>query len=177
MSTPLVRPVFHDGSTRGEMRAYLYANWRDGVPCPCCDQRVQLYLRRINRGQAETLIALARETLARRINDRHFPWINVERDLVDEGKAPKRARDFSLLRFCGLIEPFDDGSSTKKATGDWRITAFGMWVVEHPRTELLPAYVEVFNGRPRGQSKKKRTLLDALRRPFSFEQEVLRRVA
>lgn len=158
-------------STLRELREYLRANYREGVDCPCCSQRVKLYQRRLNRGQAEMLIAIARETVRRRISPDHFPWIHVEHDLMETGRGPKRCRDFSVMRFWGLIEPFDsDDPFVTTAPGSWRLTKFGLWVVEHPDRPLLAEYVEVYNNRKRGESEKKITLRAALRRSFSLEE-------
>lgn len=159
-----------------EIRAYMRERWDEGVECPCCSQRVQLYRRRINRGMSEVLVAMARETIEKRVQLEHYPWIHVEHDLVEKGKAPRRARDFSLLRFWDLIEP-NPATASGKSSGQWRLTPKGLWIVEHPRRELLAAFVEVFNDRKRGESKERISFATALRRPFDFELEVRSRAA
>lgn len=154
------------------------ANSRTGVPCPCCRQRVKVYQRRVNRGQAEMLVAMAKETVRRRISPEHFPWIHVEHDLIETGKGPARCRDWALLRFWGLIEPMQgDEPEKRRNPGDWRLTKAGMLAVQFPKSELLAEFVEVYNNRKRGESKGKRSLCAALRRPFDFEAEVLKRAA
>lgn len=158
-----------------EIRAYMRERWGEGVECPCCSQNVKLWKRRVNRGMAEVLVALARETVRRRISPDHRPYINVERDLIRGNEELQGARDWATLRFWNLIEPLGDGGS-RKATGEWRITVGGLWIVSHPDRALLPDWIEVFNNRARGQSEEKRSLLDALQRPFSW-QEVAGRAA
>lgn len=152
-----------------QIRVYMRANWSDGVECPCCSQKVKLYRRTVNRGMAEVLVAIARETVRRRISSDHRPYINVERDLIRGNEALQGARDWATLRFWNLVEPLGDGG-TRRAAGEWRITVGGLWIVSHPDRALLPEWIEVFNNRPRGQSDKKRSLCDALQRPFRWEE-------
>lgn len=157
--------------TINEIRDSMRAEWEDGTECPCCSQKVKLYKRRVNRGMAEVLVELARATLRRRVSSDHRPYLNIERELVYENKRLQGARDWQTLRFWGLIEPLDDGSeSGRKSTGEWRITPLGLWVVANPDKPLLFEYVEVFNNRRRGVSDEKRSLKDALQRPFSWEE-------
>ena len=155
--------------TIGEGRAYLRENWEEGAACPCCSQRVKLYKRRINSGMAEILIAIARETLRRQIDPKHRPYVHVERELVRGNELLQGARDWTTLKFWNLIEPLGDGG-TRRAAGEWRITEPGLWIVSHPDRPLLHEYVEVFNDRVRGRSEEKRSLLDALQRPFRWEE-------
>lgn len=166
-------------STLRELRDYIRERWResDGVECPCCSQRVKLYRRTINRGQAEMLVALATETVRRRVQLEHYPWIHVEHEIIETGKGPARCRDWPLLRFWGLIEPkAGDDAETRRNPGMWRLTPAGLWAVEHPKRPLLAEFVEVYNNAKRGESPEKRSLAQALRRPFDFE-EVRRRAA
>lgn len=152
-----------------QIRAYMRENWEEGVACPCCSQKVKLYRRRVNAGMAEVLVALARETVRRRVNPQHRPYVHVERELVRGNELLECARDWTTLKFWVLIEPLGDGSARRTA-GEWRITEFGLWVVSHPDRPLLHDFVEVFNDRPRGASEEKCSLLDALRRPFRWEE-------
>lgn len=162
-------------STVKDVVDFLEENADRGVPCPCCRQRVKVYKRRINRGQAEMLIAIARETVRRRIGPDHFPWIHVEHDIIETGKGPARCRDWALLRFWGLIEPMRASDAKKRRNpGDWRITPAGMLAVQFPRSELLASIVHVYNNTKRKESKGRTSLAKALGRPFDFEAEVLR---
>lgn len=152
-----------------EIRAYMRDNWDEGVACPCCSQKVKLYRRRINSGMAEILIALARETVRRRIDPNHRPYIHVERELVRGNELLQGARDWTTLKFWGLIEPLGDGVA-RRAAGEWRITEAGLWTVSHPDRALLHDWIAVFNDRVRDRSDEKRSLLDALQRPFRWEE-------
>lgn len=157
--------------TINDIREALRAEWDEGTECPCCSQRVKLYRRRVNSGMAEILVGLARETIRRRISPDHRPYIHIEQDLVRGNERLQGARDWSTLKFWGLIEPLGDGAA-RKAAGEWRITPAGLWVVEHPDRALMADYILVFNDKPRGQSEEKRSLADALQRPFKLEELV-----
>ncbi len=157
--------------TINEIRDELRAGWEDGTECPCCSQKVKLYKRRVNKGMAEVLVELARETVRRRSAPDHRPYVNVERKLIYGNEELQGARDWQTLRFWGLIEALDDGAASgRKSTGEWRITEAGLWVVAHPDRALLHDYVLVYNNRRRGVSDEKRSLKDALQRPFSWEE-------
>ena len=151
------------------IREALRAEWREGTECPCCSQKVKLWKRRVNRGMAEVLVALARETIRRRSTPGHRPYVNVERDLIRGDEELQGARDWATLKFWGLIEPLSDGAGRRLA-GEWRITEAGLWVVSHPDRPLLAEFVEVFNDRARSKSDEKRSLRDALQRPFVWEE-------
>lgn len=161
--------------TINDIREALRAEWDEGTECPCCSQRVKLYRRRVNSGMAEILVALARETVRRRISVAHLPWVHVERDIVRGNEKLQGARDWSTLKFWDVIEPLDDGQGRRTA-GEWRITEKGLWVVAHPDRPLLWDWIAVFNDRPRERSDEMRSLRDALQRPFSW-QEVVGRAA
>ena len=154
----------------GALRALLKAEWESGAACPCCTQTVKLRRRRVNRGMAEVLIRIYRETKRRRISSDHFPFIHVERDLIYGNQDLQGARDWQTLRFWGLIEPLAGGPDTARVPGEWRITQRGEWVVEHPEKALLPEWIAVFNNRARAESPRKRSLRTALRRPFSMAE-------
>lgn len=157
--------------TINAIREELRAEWEDGTECPCCSQKVKLYRRRVNRGTAEVLVALARETIRRRSMPEHRPFVNVERDLIYGNERLQGARDWQTLRFWGADRAARRGpNSGRVSTGEWRITEAGLWIVAHPDRKLLAEYVEVFNNRRRGASDEKRSLLDALQRPFTWEE-------
>lgn len=61
-------------------------------------------------------------------------------------------------------------ASGRRSPGEWRITEAGLWVVSHPDEPLLAEFVEVFNNRARGRSDDRRSLREALQRPFSWEE-------
>lgn len=157
--------------TINAIREALREEWEEGTECPCCSQRVKLYPRTVNKGTAEVLVAIARETIRRRSSPDHRPWIAVERDLIRGNADLQGARDWTTLKYWKLIEPLDDGNG-RRIPGEWRITPEGLWVVEHPDRKLLADTLLVFNDKVRETSEKKRSLEEALQRPFKREEVV-----
>lgn len=106
--------------------------------CPCCEQNVQLYHRKLSTGMVAELVELYRmhqETVNGTMN---YPntlkvlkgttgivWIH--RDLF-VGK--KGSGDYAKMRFWGLIVPKDTRSPTENASGYWAITGKGIDFVE-----------------------------------------------
>ena len=153
------------------LRALLKAEWEKGSKCPCCEQTVMLRKRRVNSGTAEVLVEIARLTIKLRTKPDHFPFINVEREIIYGNEKLQGARDWQTLKFWGLVEPLDGGTpDSSRVPGEWRLTPKGLWVVEHPEKDLLHSYVLVYNNKKRGESKTKCSLRDALRRPFDVAE-------
>ncbi len=143
----LARPV-------RDAMAYVQERARKGVACPCCGQRVQLYRRKFNPGMGATLIAMWRELVRRDREGKPDRWIHVEHDLVECGKGPKRSRDFSKMRYWGVIEPKARRTRTTGAlvsdTGYWTVTHLGVTACMNLRTPLLRKYALDFNNHHHG---------------------------
>lgn len=152
-----------------------YARKPEGTSCPACRRKVKYVKRRINQNQAETFVAICRETFWTRSQSAPRPWIHVERDLVRKGLAPLKGRDWTLLKFWGLIEPKPDleNPGGHKA-GLWRVTDFGLEVFRNPRRLLLFDYVETFDNTAKGRGARTRSLVSCLGRAFDFEEEIRR---
>ena len=156
MSISLVDPVpdKYDNRPLGESRAHIQKNAEKGVPCPCCGQMVKIYRRKFSAGMAATLVAMYRELRLRERSGSPDPWIHVEHDLVETGKSPKRARDFSIMRFFGLIQPkarkTRTTGSTAEDTGYWTLTPLGRTCCEFPKRALIRKYVKTFDNTAQG---------------------------
>ena len=113
-------------STVRESRAYLETQIakREPAPCPCCSRTVSIARRRIRSSQAETLLAIYRETLKRNPNLVRRPtWIHVERELLARGLVDNPGRDWSLLRHWRLIaRKTSDRNPSGVETGFWSIS-------------------------------------------------------
>jgi hypothetical protein len=88
------------------------------VKCPCCDRKVKIYRRKLNAGMALLMLWAYRYTENKRPAG---GWIHVSKVLL-KGKVNAVAQEYSKLRFWGLLEPADEGSS---ASGYWRVTEAG----------------------------------------------------
>ena len=113
-----------DNTTLGEAKAHLMANIDAGTPCPCCNQRVQLYRRRLRANHARFLVDLVR------LSTPEEPWVHYRRCFF-------RGRDYNFLPDFGLAETGPTGS------GLWRPTQLGVsFVTDDAR---VPAWVGIYN--------------------------------
>lgn len=127
----------NDIQTIEEARAFLFEleNWKKGNHCPCCDQLVKLYSRKINMVMAKTLISLYK------ISFDNEDYHHVSDFMVHNVGT----NDFSKLRYWGLIveQEKDETDTHKRTSGFWAITKKGRSFV---RGEVLvPMYADTFN--------------------------------
>jgi predicted transcriptional regulator len=104
--------------TLQESKEFLRANFDKGVSCPCCNQFVKLYKRKLNSGMAMALIHIYKQG----------NWINVK-DYMRKNSLPNN-HDWTLLRYWGLIEESTKTEEGKKTNGVWRITQKGVKFIE-----------------------------------------------
>jgi len=103
-----------------EAKKFLKDNLKKGVECPCCNQFVKLYKRKINLVMTTCLIRLY-----------HLYYKNPSYHHVKEivsGISDTGTNDFSKLAYWNLIEEKQkDPKNTKTRTsGYWRITDKGL---------------------------------------------------
>ena len=136
----------------GEARDYVRDNLEEGLLCPCCEQYAKVYRRRINKGQAQSLIRLYR--LGAQAQN---GWVHV-RDL---GAA---SREEGKLVHWGLVE--EGGKRADGGRGGWwRLTANGRAFVEGRIG--VAKYVYLYNARLlRVDNSEYVTIHDALGEPF-----------
>ena len=148
---------------------------REPAPCPCCSRTVSVARRRIRASQAETLLAIYRETLKRNpALERRPTWIHVEHELIAPGIVKNPGRDWSVLRHWGVIARKTSARNPGEANnGFWSITRLGIDVVNSPRSPLLEAWIDTFNGKAWQRSPDRVSLVQALARSFDYEQEIL----
>ena len=168
-------------ATLRESRAYLESRIarREPTPCPCCSRTVSVARRRLRASQAETLLAIYRETLKRNPGlERRPTWLHVEHELIAPGIVDNPGRDWSILRHWRLIaRKTSDRNPGEANNGFWSITRFGINVVESPRSPLLESWVDTFNGQSWKRSPDRVSLVQALGRSFDYETEIRRRAA
>jgi hypothetical protein len=88
------------------------------------------------------------------IRDPNAIWIR--HDLFAESGE----RNYSLLRFWGLMVPRDTRTSTDNASGFWSITYEGVQFVRG--THAVPEYVYVFNNTMHSVSQEKVLIMDVV---------------
>jgi len=144
----------------GRIRSWLAAKANEGPRCPCCDQLVKRYRRKLHSSMAATLCWLVRVT---RCEPETF--VHVGR------RAPRtvlRGKDFGLLRHWRLIEP---GTQA----GAWRPTPLGRVFVGQHAT--VPRYAVILLGRLERLEGDSITIRQALGDAFSFEELMRERPA
>jgi len=158
----------HEGGqftmTLEEARKFVIDHRKDlpgGVICPCCDQRVKIYSRKLNSGMAYALIAIYR----------YFKQPNAERWLhVPTYKSLARlGGDVAKLCYWGLLERMPgkraDGSTHQ---GFFRITPYGCAFVE--KKAKAWSHMFVTNQKLVGYDKETVMITDALGDKFDYTQ-------
>jgi len=123
-------PRLKDSTPLSNAIAWVQSRMSRGVKCPCCDQYVKMYERKITAPAARDLIKLYNIT-----DEDEFHHI-------DEFKTDK-AGDFAKLRYWGLIEERLNEDSSKRCSGWWRITQCGIEFVD--LTITVPRKVRIYN--------------------------------
>lgn len=159
------------GSTQGDFTAYTVSQARsdlfggedafhDGRRCPCCDQMVKLYHRRLNSGMAAALVWLVRTSKGGEYL--HVPTV-APRHVV------RIAGEFARLVYWGLIEAMPNDDTAKTHSGYWRPTAAGAAFVWE--SSCVPTHALIYNQSCRGFSDEQFTLRGALDGgPFDYEE-------
>jgi hypothetical protein len=130
-------------TTLEESKQWLRERFADGARCPCCDQFVKLYKRKLNSSMAHALILIYKF-----FENNQDEWLHVPSYLSQiSSSATVRGGDWSKLRYWGLIEPQkavrDDGS---ERVGNYRITGRGkQFVLAQIR---VPKHVFLYNQKP-----------------------------
>lgn len=139
--------------TLDEARTRLFRQIEAGTHCPCCEQHVQMYRRKLHRGMALQLIEFVRKYKAA-----HGRWV----------RAPRPSGDFGKLEFWGLIEPRINTKRSTRTSGYWRPTDKGLRFV---RGEIaVDAFALIYNNRIQGFEGPTVTISDCLGQPFSYEE-------
>lgn len=151
--------------TLEESKQYLRDNWKQGVDCPCCNQRVQLYDYKLFSSSALALIVLYRLS-KQDINQPYFHAREFAYGVNGEG----RATHYTDMKFWGLIEKMPNDDPKKKSSGFWRITDQGRLFVEGKIK--VPSRILVFNNKFYGYTDKSEliSIRDALGNHFDYSE-------
>jgi hypothetical protein len=153
---PDPQPLF-DARPMWEVRQQLEVDRHEGTTCPCCDQYVKVYHRKLTAMTARILIEM---------------WVRAGQEWVWLPSMPEgKHGDTAKARYWGLIEaPTEPLSRPDGSTrvGWWRLTDLGaQWV----RGEAsVPAYALVYNGQllELDGSRGATTVRDALGTRFNY---------
>ena len=86
-----------------QAKDYLRENWEDGAKCPCCNQTVKLYKRKLNSSMALGLIMISLKHNG--VNTSN--WFHLENYFKDLPVHSTVRGDIPKLRHWGLIESFN----------------------------------------------------------------------
>jgi hypothetical protein len=138
-----------------EAKQQLKDNFIEGMRCPCCDQLVKKYSRKLTRSMAIGLMSLYRQ--------QHTPRpIHIKKiEGVNGG-------EFAQLRRWGLIRAATNTTTTKRMSGLWFITYKGAEFVKGRMQ--VPAYCDTYNGETLSFSEEMTTIKQALGRNFDYAE-------
>lgn len=153
-------------TTLEEAKQWLRERFSDGAKCPCCDQFVKLYKRKLNSSMAHGLILIYKF-----FENNDDEWLHVPSYLSRiSSSATVRGGDWSKLRYWGLIEgekgTRDDGS---ERVGTYRITGRGKQFV---LSQIhVPKHVYLYNQNPVSRDDGETiTIKEALGEKFNYAE-------
>lgn len=141
-------------------RAWVQANRRRGVYCPCCGQLAKEYKRPLNAGMAWSLIWLVQQS-----ENQDDPWV----DLHGGPLTLHQSRELAKLRHWGLIVqknvPSKRGART---SGSWRPTEPGALFARGKSVE--PAHITLYDNVVTAVARKRVGIKQALGKKFDFDE-------
>jgi len=157
-------------TTLNSAKDYIQQNMEDGVTCPCCNQFVKLYNRKLYHSIVAALIYFWRLGAANK-------WVHTDMLLRSETLAIRNSGhgDFAKLAYWGLIKPKPSPADpTKKESGYWMITNLGVRFIKGEETVQETA--KIYNGNLVSFTGKPISVSDALGNHFNYS-ELMGRVA
>jgi hypothetical protein len=144
-----------------EARAWLDRYWEQkDVFCPCCDQQVYLYPRKLNVNMAIFLRTLVRKSAAQ-----GGAWVRYD-------QCRYKGRDYAYLKDWGLaITNREEAERRKKShTGDWLPTQRGIDFVNNRIT--VPSHMWFYNKQCYGVTRdaKQVSIQEALGEHFDLTE-------
>lgn len=152
-----------DSRTVDEVRAWLSSVFDSGAPCPCCDQLVKLYQRKLPAPTARALIVVYQESEEGFV---HLPSLVAEKLpwLAGQGGyAGTMARHWALIE--GMPAQRDDGSDR---TGMYRLTMRGRLFVRG--LVAIPKYALLYNDELLGHVGPDVFIREALGHKFDYDE-------
>ncbi len=137
--------------------AFRAANEKGGGTCPCCNQHVQVYKRRIYTRMAKVMLWLVEEF------ERTGEWVKLKDGPLFRGG------DNAKLIYWGLAQtkPRRQVQSNKRHSGEWMPTGLGLRFAKGEAK--IPEYVYVYNGKVVGYSANVVSISECLEGDFDLE--------
>jgi hypothetical protein len=156
-----------DTRTLEEAKRWLRERFSEGADCPCCNQFVKLYKRKLNGSMSLALIYIYKYFESNPAEQ----WLHVPSYLsrIISG-ATVRGGDWSKLRYWGLIEDQkgtrDDGS---ERVGNYRITEEGKKFVQG--LTRVPRHVFLYNQEPvKRRDEETTSIQESLGEDFNYNE-------
>lgn len=153
-------------TTLEEAKQWLRDRFKDGANCPCCNQFVKLYKRKLNSGMAFTLIKIYQAFEAEPSTD----WLDVTHYLRQR-KIIAANSNTALLRHWGLLDRKTDSvrPDGSPRVGLYRITERGKrFVLGEIR---VPRHIYLYNQTPiRREDTETISISEALGEKFNYNE-------
>ena len=158
-------------TTLEDAKKWLRARFGKGASCPCCNQFVKLYPRKLTKSMAYVLLLM--ECYFR--GDPVEEWLHVPSYIAEMvSDHPRRAAavrgDWAKMKYWGLIEEKPDvRADGSPRVGYWKLTPLGRQFVK--REVKVPSHVYVYNSEALQRSVEEQiTIDDALGTEFSYAE-------
>jgi hypothetical protein len=152
--------------TISEAKSQLRQSLHAGAVCPCCNQFVKMYKRKITSSMAYGLILIYKESIGRK--DPYFHIENYFKTL----DIPSSVRgDVPKLRFWGFIQPHEgELTDGNKNNGLYKITSLGTLFALGEIT--AQSHVQIYNNKMYGYAPESKniTIFDALTDKFNYQE-------
>lgn len=148
--------------TIGDAKRFIHKRFHDGVECPCCEQFVKLYRRKLNSSMFRTLVLLHLE------QEKTGSWVHI-RKLLAKNKI-SQGTDSALLVHWGLIKerPKNPDDSARKTSGYWKVTKKGRLFLGGKIK--VPSKIFVYNSRLHGLSSDLVAAHDCAGENFNYKE-------
>lgn len=146
-------------TTLVEAIEWVKLNRPDGCICPCCEQFIKIYKRRLNAGMAYELLQLY-------ILDKYKGVAYYHHSLFTK----RSIGEISKLVHWGLVEQEekDEEDTEKRTSGSWAITQAGRDFVDNKIK--VKSHVYLLNGKILGFSDTETDILESLGEKFDYEE-------
>jgi hypothetical protein len=156
-----------------QAKEQLREEWEKGTTCPCCNQRVKLYKRRITGSMAVGLIFFSNYYFDNKIDPvEYLKPINVFNKIKDTTtyNVHNLNTNFALLRYWELIEPLkEERADGSNRNGFYRITNRGYKFIAG--TLEVPKLVKLYNQKTKGfDAQEMVTIKDCLGTKFNYKE-------
>lgn len=144
-TTEPLPPPPDEQTTIGAAREWMQHAVVKGTECPLCEQRAQLYVRKLSGTMIAVLVSWYRHN--REQGDTN-DWLHVTSWLATTNLSPsiKGGGDWAKMKYWGFIEPQPNTDKEKSSNGFWRITPQGVEFILG--LVKVQSYFLVFNDQP-----------------------------